>query len=115
MRGPPKQDQGNASFLSPPLNIRPYIIQITLDICTLPLKLVFRVDVFSMLAHQSSAYVGPKIHVLLTLNQSSDLVSATAAYTTGDTGNGTEFDAQDVLNFMHNAELSPEMLFCTIS
>lgn len=56
-------------FFYPPLNIRPCIIQITLYICTLPLKLEFGVDVFSMLAHQSGIYVRLKIHILLPLSQ----------------------------------------------
>lgn len=56
-------------FFPPPLNIRPCIIQITLYICTLPLKLEFGVDVFSMLAHQSGIYVRLKIHILLPLIQ----------------------------------------------
>lgn len=37
--------------------------------CTLPLKLEFGVDVFSMLAQQSGIYVRLKIHRLLPLNQ----------------------------------------------
>lgn len=56
-------------FFYPPLNIRPCIIQITLYICTLPFKLEFGVDVFSMLAHQSGIYVRLKIHNLLPFNQ----------------------------------------------
>lgn len=56
-------------FFHPPLNIRPCIIQITLYICTLPFKLEFGVDVFSILAHQSGIYVRLKIHILLPLNQ----------------------------------------------
>lgn len=67
--GPTQARSRECFFFSPPLNIRPCIIQITLYICTLPLKLEFGVDVFGVLAHQSGIYVRLKIHILLPLNQ----------------------------------------------
>lgn len=68
--GPTQARSRDCSFFFPStrLNIRPCIIQITLYICTLTLKLEFGVDVFSVLAHLSGIYVRLKIHSLLPLH-----------------------------------------------
>lgn len=52
-------------FFNPPLNIRPYIVQIISYMCVLSLKLEFKVGVFfSLLADQSGIYVRLEIHTL---------------------------------------------------